>query len=142
MPSTPPNEAVRLTPAISPSCVSIHVSANTVMALSACRETRGQPLRKVRLQSPNQFSCSQSVQSLSLGCLLASSWTVAHQAPLSMEFSRQEYWSGSHSLLQGNHPDLRNELGSPALQAESLLSKPPGKPRVNKSPSLIGLSRR
>jgi len=46
---------------------------------------------------------------------------------------------GSHSLLQWNHPDLRSELGSPALQAESLLSEPPGKPRVNESPSLIGL---
>ena len=31
-------------------------------------------------------------------------WTVAHQAPLSMEFSRQEYWSGCHSLLQGISP--------------------------------------
>ena len=31
-------------------------------------------------------------------------WTVAHQAPLSMQFFRQEYWSGSHSLLQGIFP--------------------------------------
>ena len=32
------------------------------------------------------------------------SWTIAHQAPLSMEFSRQEYWNGFHSLLQGIFP--------------------------------------
>ena len=45
---------------------------------------------------------------------------VAHQAPLSTEFSRQEYL-GSHSL----HPGI--EPWSPALQADSLLSDPPGK---------------
>ena len=33
--------------------------------------------------------------------LFAALWTVALQVPLSVEFSRQEYWSGSHSLLQG-----------------------------------------
>ena len=71
---------------------------------------------------------------------------VACQAPLSLEFSRQEYWSvGCHSLLQGiflTHfqpedqiPDPSIEFptqglnpGSPALQAYSLLSEPPGKP--------------
>ena len=33
--------------------------------------------------------------------LFATQWTVAHQAPLSMGLSRQEYWSGLHALLQG-----------------------------------------
>ena len=40
-------------------------------------------------------------QSLSHVCLFATPWTVAFQAALSMEFSRQEYWSGFHVLLQG-----------------------------------------
>ena len=37
--------------------------------------------------------------------ILGPPWTVACQAPLSMEFPRQEYWSGSHSLLHGDLPD-------------------------------------
>ena len=40
----------------------------------------------------SHFSCVQ---------LFVTAWTLAPQTPLSMEFSRQEYWSGSHSLLQG-----------------------------------------
>ena len=47
-------------------------------------------------------------------------WTVAHQAPLSMGFSRQEYWSGLPFPSPGDPPDPGTEAGSPALQAESL----------------------
>ena len=62
-------------------------------------------------------------------CLtLWTAWTVAHQAPLSMEFSRQEYWSRLPFPSPGDLPDPRIELGSPALQADSLPSEPPGKP--------------
>ena len=53
---------------------------------------------------------------------------VAHQAPLPMEFSRQEYWSGFPFPSPGDLPDPGIELGSPALQADSLPSKPPGSP--------------
>ena len=49
-------------------------------------------------------------------------WTVALQTPLSMEFSRQEYWIGCYSFLK------RIEPGFPALQEDSLLPEPPGKP--------------
>ena len=62
-------------------------------------------------------------------------WTVAHQAPLSMAFSGQEYWSGSPFPSPGDLPDPGMEPRSPALQADSLLSKPPGKPHVNQSDS-------
>ena len=55
-------------------------------------------------------------------------WTVAHQAPLSVEFSRQEYWSGLPSPSPGDLPDLGVKPRSPALWANSLQSKPPGKP--------------
>ena len=41
------------------------------------------------------------VKSLSRVRLFATQWTVAYQAPLSMGFSRQEYWSGCHALLKG-----------------------------------------
>ena len=55
-------------------------------------------------------------------------WTVACQAPLSMELSRQEYWSGLPFPPPGDLPDPGIKPGSPALQADSLPSKPPGKP--------------
>jgi len=45
-----------------------------------------------------------------------------------MGFSKQEYWSGLHFLLQGNLPDLGTELASPALQADSSPAEPSGKP--------------
>ena len=53
---------------------------------------------------------------------LATSWTVACQAPLSMGFPRQEYWSGLPFPSPGDLPDPAIEPGSPALQANSLLT--------------------
>ena len=50
----------------------------------------------------------------------ATLWTVACQAPLSTGFSRQEYWSGLPFPSPGDLPDTGIELGSPALQADSL----------------------
>ena len=61
--------------------------------------------------------------------LLATPWTVAHQAPLSMGLSRQEYWSGLPFPSPGDLPNPGIEPGSPALQVISLPSEPPGKPR-------------
>ena len=55
-------------------------------------------------------------------------WTVTRQAPLSMWFSRQEYWSGLPFPHPGNIPDTRIKLRTPALQEYSLLSELPGKP--------------
>ena len=52
-------------------------------------------------------------------------WTVSRQAPPSMGFSRQEYWSGLPFPSPGDLPNLGTELKSPALQAESLPSEPP-----------------
>ena len=46
---------------------------------------------------------------------------------LSMEFSRQEYWSGLPFPSPGHLPDPGIEPGSPALQADALTSEPPGK---------------
>ena len=57
-------------------------------------------------------------------CLtLETPWTVTRQAPQSMRFSRQEYWSGLPFLSPEDLPDPRIEPGSPALQADS--SEPP-----------------
>ena len=56
------------------------------------------------------------------------SWTVAHQAPLFMGFSRQEYWSRLPFPSPGDLPDPGIEPGSPSLQTDSLPPEPPGKP--------------
>ena len=63
--------------------------------------------------------CTQCV----LSCVppFATPWTVAHQAPLPMEFSRQAYWSGLPFPPPGDLPDPGIEPRSPALQADSLL---------------------
>ena len=53
-------------------------------------------------------------------------WTVAHQAPLSMGFSRQEHWSGLPFPSPGDLPDPEIEPRSPTLQADALISEPPG----------------
>ena len=60
----------------------------------------------------------------------ATPWTVAHQAPLSMEFSRQEYWNGLSFPFPGDLPDPGIKYRSPTLQADSLPSELPGKPHV------------
>ena len=52
---------------------------------------------------------------------------IACQAPLSMVFSRQEYWSGLPFPSPGYLPNPGSEHGSPALLADSLPSEPPGK---------------
>ena len=68
------------------------------------------------------------VKSLGHVRILATPWTVARQAPLSMGFSRQEYWSGWPFPSPGDLPDPGIEPRSPALQADALTSGPPGKP--------------
>ena len=67
------------------------------------------------------------VKSLSRVQLFAIPWTVAYQAPLSMQFSRQEYWSGLPFTFPGDLPDPGIKPRSPALQADALPSELPGK---------------
>ena len=67
--------------------------------------------------------CAQS------GPIFPTLWTVAHQAPLSMEFSRQEYWSGLPFLTVGDLPDSGIEPvfpASPALVSRLFTTEPPG----------------
>ena len=61
---------------------------------------------------------------------LTTPWTVTGQAPLSMEFSRQEYWGGLPFPSPRDLPDPEIEPGCPALQIYSLPTEPPGKPYV------------
>ena len=61
-------------------------------------------------------------------CLtLCDLWTVAPQAPLSMGFPRQEYWSGLPFPSTRDLPDPRIKPRSPVVQANSLLTELPGK---------------
>ena len=59
-------------------------------------------LEWVAISFSNAWKWKGKVKSLSRVRLLATPWTAAYQAPPSMGFSRQEYWSGCHCLLQGN----------------------------------------
>ena len=65
------------------------------------------------------------VKSLSRVRLFATPWTVAYQAPLSMGFSRQQYWSGVPFPSAMDLPDPGIEPGSPALYTGALPSEPP-----------------
>ena len=67
--------------------------------------------------------------------LFATPWTVACQAPLSMEFSRQEYLGGLPCPSPGDLPDLEIEPRCPALQME-----PRGKPQTVQSKEQRGLA--
>ena len=60
----------------------------------------------------------------------ATQWTVVSQVPLSIGFSKQEYWSGLPFPSLGNLPNPGIEPRSPALQADSLPSVLPGKPII------------
>ena len=66
------------------------------------------------------------MKSLSRVRLFATPCTIAYHAPQSMEFSRQEYWSGLPFPSPEDLPNPGVEPGSPALQADALPSEPPG----------------
>ena len=80
---------------------------------------------------------SESESEVAQSCLtLCDPWTVAHQAPLSMGFPRQEYWSGLPFPSPGDLPDLGMEPRFPTLQTDTLTSAPPGKPLNTRIQSL------
>ena len=91
------------------------------------------------------WSCSWSrglkvkVKSLSRVQLFVTPWTIAYQAPPSMGFSRQEYWSGLPFPSPGDLPNPGIEPGSPAFQADALTSEPPESLGINKKRSHLGL---
>ena len=62
--------------------------------------------------------------------LFATPWTVVHQAPLSMKFSKQEYWSGLPFPIPGDLSNLGIEPASPALQVSSLPLSHQGSPLI------------
>ena len=77
----------------------------------------------------NNIEKKGKVKSLIRVSFLVTPWTVARQAPLSMEFSGQGYWSGLPCLPPGDLLDPEIRPGSPALQADSLPSGHQGSPK-------------
>ena len=71
--------------------------------------------------------------------LFATPWIVAYQVPPSMGFFRQEYWNGLPVPSPGDLPDPGIEPRSPALQADALLSEPPGKPKEKEGEGVMKL---
>ena len=67
------------------------------------------------------------MKSLNSVGLFATPWTVAYQAPPSMGFSRQEFWSGLPFPSSGDLPNSGIEPGSPTFQGDALTSETPGK---------------
>ena len=80
------------------------------------------------VQNASRDMLEKFMKLLSHVWLFVTPWTVARQAPLTMGFIRQEYWSGLPCPSPGDLPDPGIEPGSSALQPDSLPSEPPGKP--------------
>ena len=86
------------------------------------------------LVRPELFLEAQGACTLSRVCPFAAPWTAAPQAPPSMGFSRQEYWSGLPCPSPGDLPDPGIELMSPmspALAGGFFTAELPGKPSFN-----------
>ena len=95
----------------------------------AIRHSSYRTRREKKLPYPHRLysTCFKIEQSLSPVRLFATPRTVAYQAPPSMGFSRQEYWSGLPFPSPADLPNPGIEPESPALQADSSPSEPPGK---------------
>ena len=109
-----------------PSSVPTYMSS----ALSHQTLTENMTVLGVSKERTNRVCIYMKVKSLSRVQLFATPWTVAYQAPPSMGFSRQEYWSGLPFPSPKDLPDPGIEPGSPAFQADALTSEPPGKPCI------------
>ena len=90
--------------------------------------------RLKRLSSSSSIArysmCACMLSCFCLVWIFATLWTVAHQAPLSIGFSRQEYWSGLPFPSPGDLPDPRMEPGCPELQVDSSPLSHQGSPDI------------
>ena len=115
------------------SLISCICSCSSEFFLSAwstyCSECSPNPVEAGIIRLAHSFSLWKWMcYSLIHVWLFVTPWTVTCQAPLSMEFSRQEYWRGLPFPSPGDRPNPGIEPRSPILQADSLPSEPPGKP--------------
>ena len=108
-----------------------HLHYHLLSAIHLCNQvSNGTLLHQVLVNTGESremvSALKEKCQSLSCARLFATPWTAAHQAPLSTGFSRQGYWSDLPFSSPGHRPDPGIEPGSPALQADSLLTELPG----------------
>ena len=109
-------------------CDSDHELLIAKFRLKYVRKTT-RPFRYDLNQMPYDYTVERKkVKSLSRVRLFGTPWTVAYQAPPSVGFSRQGYWSELPFLPPGDLSDPGIRPRSPALQAEALPSEPPGTP--------------
>ena len=94
---------------------------------SPCPSSLFTLVKNLNRQLGGDAPSQEKVKSLSHVRLFATPWTVAHQDPPSVGFSRQEYWSGLPFPSLGDLPNPEIEPESLALQTDALPSKPPGK---------------
>ena len=99
----------------------LHTSQKVHSSLSRSPESALTPISPLWALRRTLCVC----ESLSHVGLFVTPWTVACQAPLSMEFSRQGYWGGLPCPSPGDLPDPGVEPMSPSLQADSLPTEPP-----------------
>ena len=97
--------------------------------MSTIKEKNGMDLTEAEdIKRWQEYTESESESEVAQSCpALCNPWTVAHQAPPSMGFSRQEYWSELPFPSPEDLPDPGIEPRSPTLQADALTSEPPGK---------------
>ena len=88
---------------------------------------RSLKILKGRIFTSQEFT--MCARELSCGCLFATPWTVALQAPLPMDFSRQEYWSGSTFPPPGYLPHSGIAPASPSWAGRFFTTEPAGKPK-------------
>ena len=99
------------------------IKINTIKWISMLICTENSWKKYTQLQTICKTWVNEWVKLLSYVWLFATPWTVAPQAPPSMGFSRQEYWSGLPFPSPGDLPDPGTEPRSPALQADALPSE-------------------
>ena len=116
--------------------LNLHINFKINLSISAKKNKDG-ILIEILLNPYSVQRVKVKVKSLSRVRLFATPWSVAHQAPLSMGFSRQEDQSGLPFPSPEDLPYLGIKPGSPTLQADALTSEPPGKPSLEGITMLI-----
>ena len=126
------------------STILLYVKGKTMHAVKRSMVFRVKRKGDINRQNTEDFQASETilqniivetyhyeVKSLSRVRLFVTPWTVAYQAPPSMGFSRQEYWSGVPFPSPGDLPKPGIKPSSPAFQLDALTSEPPGKPYIS-----------
>ena len=111
--------------------VCVCVCVCVCVRVCVCKVIQEEVVSACLLNGTKYFNLQWECQLLNCVQLFKSLWTAAHQAPLSMGFSRPDYWSGLPFDSRGSSQS-RGWTWSPALQADFIPSEPPGMPHTEK----------